>query len=416
MAPPTTESLPGVEPHTPARKEVITKIHNARILKNHKIYEDDYIWIRGGKIIDPTQLFWNEKVCPDVLIDAKNALLVPGFIELQTNGAYGVDFTGDYINIEEGLRKVSKEILKQGVTSYCPTFVSSRPEVYSKILAHTKPRKGSAIHGAEILGAHLEGPFLSDQKYGAHDLTTLRTASNGISEFNEVYSLDKVDLASIAIITVAPDIEGMLTVIPELAKKIPLISLGHSPATTDIAEQAVKRGARMVTHMFNAMQQFHHRDPGIIGLLGSPISVRPFYGIICDGIHVHPNSVKIAYYSHPKGVCLVTDAMSAMGLPEGSYILGNMSVTVTKEGVFIDGTNTLAGSVISMDDCVRNFMKFTGCTIVEAIEAATLHPAQALGITDFKGSLDYGCDADILFLDDDLHIQRVFVNGEEVTL
>lgn len=99
----------------------------------------------------------------------------------------------------------------------------------------------------------------------------------------------------------------------------------------------------MVTHMFNAMQQFHHRDPGIIGLLGSPVRTRPFYGIICDGIHVHPNSIKIAYYSHPKGVCLVTDAMAAMGLPKGSYVLGNMEVEVSSEGVYIAGTDTLAG-------------------------------------------------------------------------
>lgn len=416
MAPSTTEIPPALNPHIPPSRDTITKIYNARILKNHKIQENDYLWIRGGKIVDPFHLFWNEKVSPDVIIDAKNALLVPGFIELQINGAFGADFTGDFDNIEEGLRKVSMGLVKQGVTSYCPTIVSSRPEVYSKVLPYTKPRKGSAIHGAEILGAHLEGPFISDQKYGAHEVATLRTASNGMSDFNEVYSLDKVDLSSIAIITVAPDVDGMLNVIPELAKKVPLLALGHSPATTDLAEQAVKRGARMVTHMFNAMQQFHHRDPGIIGLLGSPVSARPFYGIICDGAHVHPNSVKIAYYSHPEGACLVTDAMSAMGLPEGSYVLGKMNVNVSKQGVYIDGTNILAGSIVTLDECVRNFMKYTSCTIVEAIEAATLHPAQALGITDFKGSLEYGCDADILFLDDELHIQRVFVNGEEVSL
>jgi len=416
MAPPTVELISTPKPHLPTNKDTITKIYNARILKNHAIIEEDYIWIRGGKICNPADLFWNEKVSPNVLIDAKNALIVPGYIELQINGAFGVDFTGDCDNIEEGLRKVSLEILKQGVTSYCPTIVSSRPEVYSKVLPYTTPRKGSAEHGAEILGAHLEGPFISDQKYGAHEVATLRTATNGIADFNEVYSLDKIDPSSVAIITVAPDVEGMMDVIPELVKKVPLVTLGHSPATVDVAEQAIKRGARMVTHMFNAMQQFHHRDPGIIGVLGSPVATRPFYGIICDGIHVHPNSIKIAYYSHPEGVCLVTDAMAAMGLPQGEYILGNMNVEVNSEGVYIAGTKTLAGSAIRMDECVRNFRKFTGCSIVEAIEAATLHPAQALGITSTKGSLKHGCDADFLFLDDDLNVQRVFVNGEEVFL
>ncbi|KAI0242454.1 N-acetyl-glucosamine-6-phosphate deacetylase [Massospora cicadina] len=391
----------------------IIKIVNGRILRDHQIILDDYLWIRDGKIIDPVELFWTEKATADVLIDANNALLVPGYIELQINGAFGVDFTGDCDTFERGLSEVSIGLLKQGTTAFCPTIVSSRPEVYAKVLPYTSPRAGSAKLGAEILGAHLEGPFISNQKYGAHEVATLRDASNGMEDLNQVYGLDKADKASIAIVTVAPDIPGMLEVISRTCEENPA---GHSPATTNLAELAVERGAKMVTHMFNAMQQFHHRDPGIIGLLGSPVAARPFYGIICDGIHVHPNSIKIAYYSHPNGVCLVTDAMSAMGLPEGSYVLGNMEVEVTSEGAYISGTKTLAGSAIRLDECVRNFKKYTGCSIVEAIEAATLHPAQALGIAHRKGTLNYGCDADILFLDDDLHVKRVFVNGQEACL
>ncbi|KAJ2382247.1 N-acetyl-glucosamine-6-phosphate deacetylase [Coemansia sp. RSA 2559] len=170
----------------------------------------------------------------------------------------------------------------------------------------------------------------------------------------------------------------------------------------------------MITHLFNAMHPFHQRDPGIIGLLGAP-GQRPFYGIICDGIHVHPHSVMIAYYAHPSGACLVTDAMSAQSLPDGYYKLGEMDVDVHGGHVYIKGTNTIAGSVATLSECVQKFIKFTGASKVEALENATLHPAQMLGIAGRKGTLTHGADADILVLDNDLNVQRVFIAGIEAT-
>ncbi|KAJ2346902.1 N-acetyl-glucosamine-6-phosphate deacetylase, partial [Coemansia sp. RSA 2618] len=197
---------------------------------------------------------------------------------------------------------------------------------------------------------------------------------------------------------------------------------------------AHRSGAKMITHLFNAMTCFHHRDPGIVGPLGDAENghgtkrklgastyefsestpARSFYGLICDGIHVHPNTVKIAYNSHPAGAVLVSDAMGAMGLPDGQYRLGNMSVDVGLQGdmkdspraAVIQGTDTLAGSVVTLIECVRQFKEFTQCSIVEAVEAATLHPAQMLGIEHRKGTLDYGADADIIFLTDDLQVER----------
>lgn len=131
---------------------------------------------------------------------------------------------------------------------------------------------------------------------------------------------------------------------------------------------------------------------------------------------MHPNSVRIAYYSHPRGCILVTDALSAAGLPHGTYQLGGQEVEVRHGGAYVKGTDTLAGSTVTIDQCVRNFWKFTKCTRVEALEAATLHPAQALGITDRKGTFATGADADMVFLDEDLNLKRVFVRGEEVAL
>lgn len=188
---------------------------------------------------------------------------------------------------------------------------------------------------------------------------------------------------------------------------------GHSTADVDLAEKSMEKGAKCITHLFNAMPQFHHRDPGLVGLLGCQEN-RPFFGIICDGIHVHPNSVRVAYKSHPSGLFLVTDAMAAMGLESGEYNLAGMTVQKEQQRVYLKDTETLAGSCVSMDECVRNFKQFTGCSVVEVLEAATLRPAQVLGIQDRKGTLQPNADADFILLDDDLTVHAVFVGGEKV--
>lgn len=316
--------------------------------------------------------------------------------------------------------------------------------------------------GAEILGAHIEGPFISTLKKGAHDQNVFQTAQKGIAAFDEAYGSElKKGNKAVSIMTLAPELDGVTECIPDLVSRGITVSLGHSACQIAQAEEAVLKGATSITHLFNAMQavsvsrtekkrmvktnifihtlkQFHHRDPGLIGVLGAadlpvpskpkghpePSSTspcrtkpdpRPFFGLICDGVHVHPNSVRIAYYSHPTGAVLVTDALSAMGLPVGTYQLGGQHVQVDTDGAaYVKGTTTLAGSTLTMDQCVRNFQKFTNCTVVEALEAATLHPAQLLGIEDRKGTLNVGADADFVFLDDDLQVQRVYVAGEQV--
>ncbi|KAJ2830920.1 N-acetyl-glucosamine-6-phosphate deacetylase [Coemansia sp. 'formosensis'] len=286
---------------------------------------------------------------------------------------------------------------------------------------------------------------MNPKKKGAHEVSCLRAAPNGMADFDECYGLENLR-KHVAYMTVAPELDGVLDTIPQLIRECRIgISLGHSVASNEIARQAHNSGAKMITHLFNAMTDFHHRDPGIIGLLsasggsgslkldanGVPVpehvatadSAAVFYGLICDGIHVHPNAIKIAYTSHPDGVVLVSDAMGAMGLPDGNYKLGNMPVVVGPKtdikgcprAALIQGTDTLAGSIVTLIECVRNFKAFTQCSIVEAVEAATLHPAQMLGIECKKGTLDYGADADIIFLSNDLYVQKVFVRGELAT-
>ncbi|KAI8344942.1 hypothetical protein BD560DRAFT_411728 [Blakeslea trispora] len=425
----------------------IYKIINARLLLNHKIVEDAYLWYQDGKIIYPQDLFFSARRDADEIIDAKGLLVVPGFIDTQINGAYGIDFADNEEPVEvlkKNIDKVAKGLLKYGCTAFCPTIVSSEPDVYRKVLPLLNRRKGSTTDGAEILGAHLEGPFISVMKKGAHDQSVFKVAKNGLADFDETYGPElKKGSQAVSIITVAPELEGVCDVIPDLVSRGITVSMGHSSCRIVEAEKAVTKGANSITHLFNAMPIFHHRDPGLIGVLGAsdlPIpesksrhpeaslaspdclkpDPRPFYGLICDGVHVHPNSIRIAYCSHPTGAILVTDTLSAMGLPKGTYILGEKEVQVDeKGGAYVKGTKTLAGSTITIDQCIRNFQKFTNCSIVEAIEAATLHPARLLGIDHEKGTLNVGADADFVFLDDrsgEVYVKRVFVAGEEVEL
>ncbi|KAJ2025692.1 N-acetyl-glucosamine-6-phosphate deacetylase [Coemansia sp. S85] len=419
----------------------ITQIYNCRVLRGHRLEHDD-VWFQDGHIINPTSLYGLRN--PDSRIDARGLIVAPGLVDVQLNGAFGYDFSFNKSDIATCLDVVSRGVLLQGCTSFCPTTVSSDSETYHRVLPHLGRRAGSLRNGAESLGAHVEGPFMNPKKKGAHDVSCLRTAPNGLADFDECYGLENLR-NHVAYMTVAPEVDGVLEAIPQLISECHIgISQGHSVATNEIARQAHKGGARMITHLFNAMTTFHHRDPGIVGLLsasrgseclkldanGVPILEQHladpdtvFYGLICDGIHVHPNAVKIAYNSHPAGAVLVTDAMGAMGLPDGHYKLGNMPVVVGPKAdvkgcpraALIQGTDTLAGSIVTLIECVRNFRAFTQCSIVEAIEAATLRPAQMLGIERKKGTLDYGADADIIFLSDELYVQRVFVRGELAT-
>jgi len=406
----------------------VIKFRNCKILRGGSIVDDD-LWVKDGTVIDPAARFWeamrgDDAKAADVVVDCKGLLIAPGFLDVQLNGAFGVDFTNPELTAEQ-VQTVSEGILRHGVTSYCPTVVTSSPDVYNNVLPMLGPAEGSPS-SACILGAHLEGPYISEHKYGAHDINLIRSPTDGFSSLDECYGPSLQKCARI--VTLAPELPGAIAAVEGLAGHGIVASLGHSACDLGTASQAVSAGATMITHLFNAMQPFHHRDPGLIGLLGSDSPEATddaadaadttkcdvpgvSYGIIADGVHCHPASVRIAYNACPKGAVLVTDAMMAMGLPPGFYPLGTMKVEIT-DRAHIAGTKILAGAIAPMDVCVRNFIKFTGCTVIEALEAASLHPAQVVGVAPRKGTLDFGADADLIFLDDELKVQGCYVNGE----
>ena len=219
---------------------------------------------------------------------------------------------------------IRRRVCQFGCTAFLPTIITSPPEVYAACIPQLQPAQGGAT-GAHTLGIHLEGPFIAAKMAGAHPLGWVRTPDLGIATMTETY----VSWAGVRLITLAPELPGALLSIRTLtSKQSPtghaiVVSSGHSNATVAEAVEAVTAGCTLVTHLFNAMKGFHHRDPGLIGLLGAPDLVRrkTFYSIIADGIHCHSSSIRIAFTAHPAGFVLISDAMSAMGLGDGTFMV-----------------------------------------------------------------------------------------------
>ncbi|KAF2883686.1 hypothetical protein ILUMI_22501 [Ignelater luminosus] len=382
---------------------------NCLILRNHKLINED-LWVRDGKIINPEKVFFDEKITADEKIDCKGAIIAPGFIDIQINGAFGIDFSYNTDKVEEGVQYVSKGLLEHGVTSFCPTVVTSPREVYHNVLPRISKRAGGK-HGSTILGIHVEGPFINVEKKGAHPSQFIRDLNEGFSSVLDTYG----SLDNIKIVTLAPELKNADRVIQKLTSLNISVSVGHSIGNLKDGEEAVRNGAILITHLFNAMLPFHHRDPGLVGLLASnkiPQNRIVYFGIIADGIHTHPSALRIAYRTHSDGLILVTDAISAMGLQEGKHNIGQLSVEIREGKAYITGTNTLCGSIATMNQCVKLFKEATGCPIEYALEAASLHPALALGISDKKGTLNFGSDADFVLLDDGLNLLSTWIAGE----
>lgn len=405
----STKAVPTSTDQQKWPSSLLVQFRNCTILRDHKLIAED-LWVRNRVIVNPEPIFFDERITADIQVDCQGAIIAPGYIDLQINGGMGVDFSHNVDTIKEAVGKVAKGVLPFGVTSICPTIVTSTPEVYRQALTSVRKCNGSA-EGAGILGVHLEGPFISKHKKGAHKAQLIQGLEGGFDSLMKMYGT----LDSTAIITLAPELDPDGKVIHALVQKGVTVSIGHSEANLVQGEKAIHDGATFITHLFNAMLPFHHRDPGLVGLLTSkklPEEKNIYYGIIADGIHTHPAALRIAYKTNSRGLTLVTDAMSAMGLEAGVHYIGENKVEIVGKRAVIAGTTTLCGSIATMDFCVRFLMKSTGCSSVEALESASLHAAEVLGIEKRKGTLDFGADADFLILDNELHILSTWIAGE----
>ena len=325
-------------------------------------------------------------------------LLCPGFIDLQINGAFGVDIGPD----PDAIRTLVDKLPVTGVTSFLPTLISSPPERYEEFFAALE--EGAADEGARVLGAHLEGPFLAPERKGAHDPANLRSVD--LSLLRELLSSGKVKL-----MTLAPELPKSLEGIELLLEEGAVASAGHTEATYEEVMRAADAGLRLGTHLYNAMRPLAHREPGTVGALLTHDRIRT--GIIADGVHVHEAAIRLAYRAKgSEGLILVTDAMEAAGMPQGDYELGGRKVRLEDSAVRLpDGT--LAGSTLTMDEAVRNTVRFLGVSLAQAVRMAAETPAAALNL-DGKGKIAVGCDADLVLLDEEGTVLETIVSGERV--
>jgi len=334
-------------------------------------------------------------------IDGGGLIAVPGFIDLQLNGAFGSDFTADPSTIWD----VSARLPRYGVTSYLPTVITSPLEKINQARRVLLEERPSGFSGAEPLGLHVEGPFLNPRKKGAHNPVYLQTP-------DDTLVADWSPQSGVRLVTLAPELPEALGMIKELASRGVVVSAGHSMATYAEAGTGFAAGVRYGTHLFNAMPPLGHREPGLPGaLLDNPQSVA---GIIPDGIHVHPALIRLAWSAKGSaGLNLVSDAMAALGMPPGQYNLNDLQVTVTEVDCRLaDGT--LAGAILSIDEALRNLIRFTGCTLPEALATITTTPAQLLGIDRQRGRIAPGLLADLVLLTPDLQVITTIANGHIV--
>jgi N-acetylglucosamine-6-phosphate deacetylase len=341
---------------------------------------------------------------PDAhVLDFGDAVLAPGLIDIHIHGGAGHDVME---GSDEGLAAIERLMIKHGVTSYCPTTVTAPVDATLRSLdALGKAIDSGSSDGkrAHPLGVHFEGPFLSHAKRGVHPPTLLQPASRELFE-----RMWQASGGRVSVMTIAPEIEGALDLIAEASRRGVCVSLGHSDAELPQARAAINAGARHATHTFNAMRPLDHRDPGLLGAILTDPAVTA--DIIVDGIHVDP--VVVDLFLRTKGVegaVLITDAISATGMPDGSYMLGGFAVQVHGGRCEFDGR--LAGSVLTLDRAVRNTMKFANVSLQNAIRMATFNPASVLGIAKRKGSLSVGADADIVVFTPAGEVVRTVVGG-----
>lgn len=369
--------------------------------------EHPALFVEDGLITEISSLSAKEAPANVTRIDCADAVIAPGYIDIHIHGGAGVDVM---LAPQPELSRLGIFLATYGVTGFFPTTVAATIDQTCSALERLADaiEAGSAATGgdsvqARPLGIHLEGPFLSHKRRGVHPPENLALPS--VEVFERFWQAAR---GHVRMITIAPELPGAMEVISEAARKNVCVSIGHSDAELPIAQAAVKAGARHATHTFNAMRPLDHRDPGILGevLTNNRISA----DIIADGIHVSPAIVKL--FLRAKGVedaVLITDAIAATGMPDGRYRLGPIEVDVKDGKCTVDGR--LAGSTLTMDRAVRNVTKFSNWSLRDAVQAATLNAARAVGLAQQHGVLGVGIEASFVVLNPAGEVLRTVVRG-----
>ena len=330
----------------------------------------------------------------DQILDVSGKYVIPGLVDIHSHGAVNADASdGD----TDGLRKMSRYYAQKGVTSWCPTTMTLSEE---QLLAAMHAIRDFTSDGANCVGVHLEGPFVSYEKRGAQNAAYLQKPN-----IEELKKLNDASGGQVRMITIAPEEDENNAFIRE-ASQICTVSLGHSVADYEQAKAAFEAGATHVTHMFNGMNGLHHRKPGIIG---AAFDAGATVELICDGFHIDPSVIRMTAALFGDKLNLISDSMRCAGMPEGEYSLGGQPVWM-KAGKATLADGTLAGSSIHLMDAVRNVVRF-GVPLEQAVRAATLTPAESIGMAQEIGCIRAGARADLLVLDKELNLEKVIIGG-----
>ena len=370
--------------------------------------------IINGEVFDLTEGFVSrdvytdgayiaEKSGDDVVMDASDCYVIPGLVDVHFHGCVGEDFSDA---TAEGLQKIADYELSEGVTYICPAGMTLPEDQLTAICRTTAAHRKSNSGGAEVVGAHLEGPFLSMAKKGAQNGAFIHEP-----DADMLRRLQDAAEGSVRLVTVAAEEPNAMEFIKAAVDMGITVSLGHTTAGYDVASAAYAAGASHATHLYNGMPSLHHREPAIIG---AAFDAGARAELICDGIHIHGSVVRLTFAMFgAERMVLISDSLRATGMPDGIYPFGGQEIEVHGNRATIAGhPETLAGSVTSLMGCLRKAVEF-GIPLADAVRAASLNPAEAIGIADRAGTVDVGKEASILLLNKkDLSLRTVIFKGQ----
>ena len=377
-----------------------TALVNARVMTADGFDDDSALLVDGADIVglvgrDDERLRWAERH------DLRGAYLVPGFIDCQVNGGGGVLFN-DAPTVDT-IRRIGDAHARFGTTGFLPTLISDDTGAMRSAIAAVDQAIDAHVPG--VLGIHLEGPYLAPDRRGIHDAANFRIPDSADIEL--VSSLRH----GRTLVTLAPERVGEHAIL-ELTGRGVVVAAGHTAADYETMRIALAAGVRGFTHLFNAMTPLQSREPGVVGAaLEDPAS---WCGLIVDGEHLHPAALRIALAAKPRGkIFLVTNAMPPVGSKQATFKLNGETITC-RDGKCINSAGTLAGSALDMASAVRNTIAQGGVGLVEAVRMASTYPAEFLGLDATHGRIAAGCRADLVVLDDSLHVRETWIAGRRV--
>jgi N-acetylglucosamine-6-phosphate deacetylase len=379
-------------------------IKNVRYFDGKQIIEDSSVVVSNTKIV---KIIYgkqnNESPDYDKVIDGKGRLLVPGFIDIHLHGCSGCDVMDGKV---ESIKKIANTLAENGTTSFLPTTTTMSAQATQKAILAVRTCMGGNT-GANILGIHLEGPFINKARKGAQNEDYILEPS--IQNFDNFVNSD---LQNIKRVTLAPEIGDGVALVKYLVEKGICVSAGHTCASAEVFNKSVNEGLKLCTHLFNGMNPLHHRDPGVVG--SALLNDNVYTEFIADLVHIDKDVLKLIVKIKGADKCiLITDSLSATCLGNGVFSLGGQTVIV-KDSVARIESGSLAGSIITLKDAVKNMVKKVGVDINSVLKMATVNPAKVIGVDSFKGKIKEEYDADLNLINEDMNVDMTMVMGKIV--